>query len=330
MDSSKKKTSLFSTLASIEENDSRAALARVNNPTHQLQQSKAASDQTKISSSLLELRILIQRCASESGNSSANSRETSKIQDGVDALLENLLVARRQLMNEEDGEKVNYTQLIQNKHDSDNEDKDSDESFSSSDDEQKLESQLQVEYDALKSQWKVILNKHHSLHSGIAFSSKFTGKAFDVSFWEQVQSGMEHDRFKQQSSASKSGDDEFAFDDSKLYQQLLKDVIATSSGSASSNTKTGMPIDPAVEAAERLKRVMRKKPGYCDLGALLTKKRKVENNVDRRASKARKIRYNIVPKLVNFTFPMNRPEPMIKEDVWFKSLFGGAGFRTAP
>jgi protein AATF/BFR2 len=47
--------------------------------------------------------------------------------------------------------------------------------------------------------------------------------------------------------------------------------------------------------------------------------------VDRRASKGRKIRYAVVPKLVNFTFPVSRPEPTISEDVWFKSLFGGGG-----
>ena len=49
------------------------------------------------------------------------------------------------------------------------------------------------------------------------------------------------------------------------------------------------------------------------------------SSVDRRASKGRKIRYTVNPKLVNFTFPVARKEPMISDDVWFKSLFGGVG-----
>ena len=103
-------------------------------------------------------------------------------------------------------------------------------------------------------------------------------------------------------------------------------------------------MDPAQEAAERLKRAMRKKTGGngdIDLTSLLTeeeeysvlkKKKKVTTDtdanaafVDRRASKGRKIRYTVHPKLVNFTFPLSRPEPIISDDVWFKSLFGGVG-----
>jgi hypothetical protein len=50
--------------------------------------------------------------------------------------------------------------------------------------------------------------------------------------------------------------------------------------------------------------------------------------VDRKASKGRKIRYNEVVKLVNFTFPLSRPanaNSNLDQGEWFRSLFGGAG-----
>jgi hypothetical protein len=50
--------------------------------------------------------------------------------------------------------------------------------------------------------------------------------------------------------------------------------------------------------------------------------------VDRKASKGRKIRYNEVTKLVNFTFPLSRPanaNSNLDQGDWFRSLFGGAG-----
>jgi hypothetical protein len=50
--------------------------------------------------------------------------------------------------------------------------------------------------------------------------------------------------------------------------------------------------------------------------------------VDRKASKGRKIRYNEVTKLVNFTFPLSRPanaNSNLDQGEWFRSLFGGAG-----
>ncbi|KAL7524711.1 hypothetical protein ACHAXR_002234 [Thalassiosira sp. AJA248-18] len=185
-------------------------------------------------------------------------------------------------------------------------------------------------------------------------SSKFQSRAVDVSFWEQVQGGMEHERFKQRSAAavgdssgltsSTVSNNHLQFDDSKLYQQMLKDFISSSQTNGGGKTnKRGMSIDPAQEAAERLKRAMRKKSGEggdVDLTSLLTeasansnglsqnaamKKKAAASTVDRRASKGRKIRYTVNPKLVNFTFPVSRPEPMIREDVWFKSLFGGVG-----
>ena len=141
------------------------------------------------------------------------------------------------------------------------------------------------------------------------------------------------------------------FDDSKLYQHMLSDFVS----SRSTNERGGgRPSDPAREAAERLGRALRKKRSSgggssaedvdvdiaslyevgddgkrrkttAGVGGSTKKKTTTTTIVDRRASKGRKIRYAIVPKLVNFTFPVSRPEPAISEDVWFKSLFGGVG-----
>lgn len=212
-----------------------------------------------------------------------------------------------------------------------------------------LAKQLQNEYSSLRNHWKTVLNKLHSnltLHSGMSVNhSKFQSKAVDVSFWEQIQSGMEHERFQHQSTNSIETESDHVrhtqFDDSKLYQQMLKDFISSSKGAGA--ISSGGLLDPAQEAAERLKRAMRKKSGGngdIDLTSLLTEEEEeyaamkkkaaatsgaTAASVDRRASKGRKIRYTVHPKLVNFTFPVSRPEPMISDDIWFKSLFGGVG-----
>jgi len=308
---------------------------------------------------------------------------TSRVKEEVDTLLENLLVARRDLMghqlddagdstegddastSDEEKKEVDYARLIvqRTKEGQDETTSTDDESSTdSSSDNKNLTKQVQNEYSSLQSHWKSILNKHHSnlaLHSGMSVnSSKFQSKAVDVSFWEQVQGGMEHERFKQRTSSSNNNQIEeggsgsmehLKFDDSKLYQQMLKDFISSSQSNGGTTTKMnkrGMMMDPAQEAAERLKRAMRKKSGGgttgdIDLTSLLTETGDTANSggmisqtnvmqnktstVDRRASKGRKIRYTVNPKLINFTFPVARVEPMIKEDVWFKSLFGGVG-----
>ena len=340
MNSSKRKQSrLFSALASIDQTDRDAAKRRKTSHLNSLQQSKAASDQTKINSILLELRILIQRCMSEDDGWSGRG-SSERVREEVDTLLGSLLEARRQLAGNEldergDDSKVKYSQIIKTKSHND-----SDETSSSSSSEGDgiidLASQLQSEYESLEANWKKTLNENHSklaINSGMAAAtSKFQSKAVDISFWEQVLNGIEHDKFKRSSNKNNDIDDKFVFDDSKLYQQLLKDFI--SSSSASTNRK-GVAIDPAQEAATRLKRAMHKKGDNSDLSTLLTdevtgegvlaKKKSDMPTVDRRASKGRKIRYTVIPKLVNFTFPVPRQEPKIKEDVWFKSLFGGAG-----
>jgi hypothetical protein len=121
---------------------------------------------------------------------------------------------------------------------------------------------------------------------------------------------------------------------------MLTDFVSTRSSSTASKEGGGV-SDPAREAAERLGRALRKRSGAdVDISSLWgdeetntpgvgsSKRKKTETittAVDRRASKGRKIRYAVHPKLVNFAFPIARPVPTIVENVWFNSLFGGVG-----
>lgn len=320
---------LFTTLNSLEETDARAAKKRKQSLQVSVKQSKAANDESKIHSILVELRILVQRSLSAAPAKIPSDKNGEKIQEELDGLLENLLMERRALTRPQlGGDDVDYSQLIL---DGDGENSEDD----SSSTKHSLSSQIKDEYTSFKTHWQATLNKHHSnlaLQSGLSVStSKFQSKSVDVSFWDQVQSSVEHERFKKDRDAS--SEDALAFDDSKLYQQMLKDFI--SSGGGAADIKKGIGVDPAQDAAERLKRAMRKKSGGdVDLNVLLDPgtdgkiaSSAKKNTVDRKASKGRKIRYVVHPKMVNFMFPVARKEPMISDDVWFKSLFGGVGRR---
>ena len=324
---------LFTTLHSLEQTDHHAAKKRKQSLKQTIKQSRAANDESKINSILLELRILVQRSVTASTSGvDMSSKNGEKINEELDRLLENLLVARRDFLSHHlEGGDVNYAKLIQC----------DDGESSSNDDEsnpekQSLSATIQDEYISLQTHWKDILNKHHSnlaLHSGLSLAtSKFQSKAVDQSFWEQVQSSLEHEQFKK----SRSNEvDLLSFDDSKLYQQMLKDFISSGGGVASTTNKIGARVDPAQDAAERLKRAMRKKSGGdVNLSMLLDPDARdkavssaKKKTVDRKASKGRKIRYVVHEKMVNFMFPIARKEPMISDDVWFKSLFGGIGRR---
>ncbi|KAL3832958.1 hypothetical protein ACJIZ3_007694 [Penstemon smallii] len=100
--------------------------------------------------------------------------------------------------------------------------------------------------------------------------------------------------------ANANGDPEL-LDDSDFYQQLLKEFFET--------------IDPASSEM-----------AFYALKRLQKKKRKI---VDRRASKSRKIRYNVHEKIVNFTAPkpVNIP-PMAS--ILFENLFGSKSKKAAP
>lgn len=145
---------------------------------------------------------------------------------------------------------------------------------------------LQSDYESCREEWKHVLNRRHrsvQLHA----PTKFGG--ID-SFWQQVESTVQHEQLRRK--------DDQEFDDTKIYQHLLKDFVATSQ------------TDAEVTAQQRLR----------------SKTKSKKEHPDRRASKGRKIRYTPVPKLANFCFPQSRPvSNALDEDEWFRSLFGGAG-----
>lgn len=146
-----------------------------------------------------------------------------------------------------------------------------------------LDSAIASEYSATRDEWKEALNKRYK---DLRLHSGLTAKAqFKL---------LDSDFWQQVESTSNyelaAGVD---FDDSKTYQHMLQDFLLGKSKNSS--------LD-----------VIKRK-----------KSKKSVKDVDRRASKGRKIRYAVIPKLVNFTFPQQRGESAMDEDEWFKSLFGG-------
>lgn len=91
--------------------------------------------------------------------------------------------------------------------------------------------------------------------------------------------------------------DEGAFDDSDFYHQMLREII-------SANSEVGL-VSSALTARN-------------------SSKRKAASAVERRASKGRKIRYTVMPKLLNFMAPRPREECVIADEL-FTSLFSSAG-----
>ena len=278
MPSSKKR--VFDAVRLLDSQDAAAAPRQ----THKdVQRSQAAQSQTAIYSSLVECRILLQRSMTAVSSSSSKKQKTV---DSCNQLLQDLLLARHK--------------LTAARNDNSEEDPAYDKLLASDDDEADtlLCQQLQQEYQSCRDEWKITLNRRHQdarLHAGQ--TQKFL-KVLDASFWDQVESTVQHEQLRQRMMSPSSDDDHRQlFDDSKVYQHLLKDFCAT----ASANSK---------QPAGRLRTASKKK-----------------KDVDRRASKGRKIRYTEIAKLANFTFPKSRTATTstLQEDEWFRSLFGGVG-----
>lgn len=158
-------------------------------------------------------------------------------------------------------------------------------------------SRLDKEYSTLKESWKSTFNKHHAKVHLQNQSDQKKFKVIQQSFWTQVQNTA-----RQSSMLGNSNDQNNNYDDSKLYHQMLQEYITSSSEKGKANIN--------IATSARLKRSLSKK---------ITKK-----DIDRRASKGRKIRYIVHEKLTNFTFPTKRDESILDEDVLFRSMFGGA------
>ena len=152
---------------------------------------------------------------------------------------------------------------------------------------------LQQDYETCRDEWKDTLNRRHKdvrLHAGLTAKAQF--RVVDASFWQQVDATVQHDKLRNSESTA-------TFDDAKVYQHLLQDFVLSANRSDTQLVQ------------DRLKSV---------------KNKTINMLVDRKASKGRKIRYHELPKLVNFTFPLSRPQSqsVLEEGDWLSSLFGGA------
>mmetsp|Transcript_28012 Transcript_28012/g.46348 ORF Transcript_28012/g.46348 Transcript_28012/m.46348 type:complete len:301 (-) Transcript_28012:51-953(-) len=290
----KRDLSVFDAIEELETQDRLADGKRQKKTIADQKRAVQVQSQTKIYNHLVESRILLQRAVTHVKNqdasdvndqSSSSSEQPVAFRDKCNVLLEKLLLARNQLAGKKD-DQDKYKNML--------------DSSSSSE----LHDVLQNEYEEHKEQWKEILNQRHKslrLHSGATAKSQF--RVMDSSFWEQVEATIEYEEIRAKNDEkNKHGAD---FDDSKLYQQLLKEFVSNSV-----HAGTG---EAATASAERLR-------------ATKQKQNSVKKDVDRRASKGRKIRYKEIPKLVNFTFPLSRPNSSnLNQDEYFQSLFGGVG-----
>lgn len=293
----RKNLSVFDAIEDLEVEDIHAETKRRKKSAAQAHRSKAAQSQTKIYNHLVECRILLQRAVLASPPSNTDSDDAEEeddeehIVERCNGILQNLLRARKQLLTgdteEDDQEDVvnEYADLVTGPT-------------------SKLQETLQQEYETCRDEWKQVLDRRYKdlkLHAGLTAKSQF--RVLDSSFWQQVDATVEYEKLRKQ---NKGTDNEtntgvYEIDDSKVYQQLLKDFVAQST--VNTDAKAGMSQIGRSKSTSSSKK-----------------------QVDRRASKGRKIRYKEIPKLVNFTFPLSRPQTTnLDQDEWFQSLFGGAG-----
>jgi len=290
--------SVFDAIDELDTQDRKAERKRRKETSTEKKRALEAQSQTKIYNHLLETRILLQRVlnkvngATNTGNDSSlpdiSSRKSS-FRDTCDTLLAKLLHSRNQLVRSSESDSNEYESLL----------------LPSVSSVANLHNSLQDEYEKHRDDWKRILNSKHKslrLHSGVTAKSQF--RIMDSSFWEQVEATMEYEEIRQKDEKSTKS---VLFDDSKVYQQLLKNFVANSTSSAiEGDTATA-----TIRSSTNYKNNSRKK------------------DVDRRASKGRKIRYKEIPKLVNFTFPLSRPNTSnLNREEYFQSLFGGAGMSS--
>jgi Apoptosis-antagonizing transcription factor, C-terminal len=311
-------SNVFSAVETLEAQDADTERQRKSSATKSQdaqRRSAAAISQTEIGTSLLECRILLQRSVQAPQQLFKKAKIDSAELDvvDVDQSLDKskevliLLLRARQMMSEQKqqgDDLVDYRDIVVQS------------------DDVLLEDQLQTEYDSYRSSWKEVLNRRHKdvrLHSG-ALTNKTQFRVVDSSFWHQVESTAQHEQMRE-ASASRDGQDDHlpAFDDTKVYQNMLKDFLTESAATGGAG---GMAAQSAAAAAQQRL-----------LGRSSTKQSQ-KSQVDRKASKGRKIRYTDIPKLANFTFPLSRPQGSattsvdtlvgLDEDAWFRSLFGGS------
>lgn len=328
--SSRGGSSLFAALSKLEGDDVRAAKTRHRATASTTARSLAARAQTGLAGDLVQCRILMQKAVGWSTAASERDADDSVVQSS-EKLLVKLLEARRKLCLQhgtkkelsKDNNFADYSELILNNEGGD------DSEGSDGEGRGGIHAALCAEYEQCRSEWREIFNRRHSdlrLQAGLAANSSSKFRVMNQSFWEQVESTAAHERLmrvsQDASGNGRSREDDAderavhdmapSFDDTKIYQHMLRDFVAL--GNATEGGGSNLAADAA---AQRLRRAAQKKKGQSG------------KDVDRKASKGRKIRYTVNTKLENFTFPLSRPVPTIGEDDWFRSLFGGAGRKQA-
>lgn len=282
---SRKLSSVFDAVDEFNSQDTTAARKRKTSSTNQVKQSKAARSQTKIHGHLMECRILLQRAMVAVGNDETKDDSADAIVDSCNQLLAKLLKAKGQLQDGASTTTTNYEQLVES---------------------EALSDLLQEEYMGCRQEWKKVLDKRHDelrLHAGLAANRAAQFRVMDSSFWQQVEATVSHEQLRL--TSLQNDQDQPIFDDSKVYQHMLQDFLLASGNNNNNNSSSQEDA-----AAQRLRR------------AIATTNKKTKE-VDRRATKGRKIRFVEIPKLVNFTFPVARPALTtgMDEDEWFRSLF---------
>jgi Apoptosis-antagonizing transcription factor, C-terminal len=262
-------SNVFDAVSALEAQDETTQHHRASHQRRDVARSRAAQAQSQIYRRAVECRILWQRAQS--------APPTAAAREPCNELLTQLLRARQALSGSNDD--VDYAALVQGNL------------------EEQLAEQLQLEYEEHRAVWKEVLDRRHRevrLHAGAAHQ-KQQFRIVDASFWQQIDATVQHERIRHPAANE-------AFDDTKVYQQLLKDFVA--------NTTNTTNVDPV--AVTRSKKTKANK-----------------ETVDRKASKGRKLRYTELSKLRHFTFPIPRKSvELLDEDAWFRSLFGGAAGRT--
>eukprot|EP00536_Pseudo-nitzschia_multiseries_P008804 jgi/Psemu1/199122/e_gw1.231.27.1 len=296
----KRDLSIFDAIEELDSQDRKADRKRRKETNAEKKRAQEVQIQSKIYNHLLESRILLQRAINKvnDGALSSGNSNNSSFHDSCNALIQKLLQARHQLsgvsaLPESDDDDYNCEDLLRH-------------SASARAD---LHDSLQDEYEKHREEWKQILNRKHKnlrLHSGVTAKSQF--RIMDSSFWDQVEATIEYEEIRSNEdngSPSAPSSSVVLFDDSKVYQQLLKDFVANSTSDNSAKNSSD-----ALRSSTNYKNSSNSK----------------KKNVDRKASKGRKIRYKEIPKLVNFTFPLSRPNTSnLDTEEYFQSLFGGAG-----
>ena len=304
--------SIFAAIEELDSEDRRGERKRRKETNAEKHKAVEAQTQTKIYNHLVESRILLQRAINNANVNLDQDKKQDIVNNGgkptgkredehvtsfrgtCNSLLEKLLRARNQISDNE---------MDPNKYGS----------ILSSSASTNLHDSLQCEYEEQKKDWIQILNRRHKslvLHSGVTAKSQF--RVMNSTFWEQVEATIEYEdiREKNASQSMSNGCKNLLFDDSKVYQQLLRDFVANSTSNGAG----------ALSSSDKIRSSMKRKNSNSN------NNNKEKKDIDRRASKGRKIRFKEISKLVGFTFPLSRPNlSNLDQDEYFQSLFGGAG-----